>query len=187
VFRVAVGRFNGLDVVFQCPNDKCQKAFIAEYIYMSRGGLVLRNLLPVEQRKEKFSELLEGISPNFVEIYNQALVAESEGLKLVAGMGFGKALEFLIKDFAISRHPDKEDEILRAFLGPCIDKYVDDPNVKECAKRAVWLRNDESHYLRCWEGKDINDLRVLIRLTVNWLENVLLTEKYVGEMGGSRQ
>ena len=33
-----------------------------------------------------------------------------------------------------------------------------------------------------WEDKDVNDLKALIRLTVNWIENVLLTRKYIQDM-----
>jgi hypothetical protein len=55
--------------------------------------------------------------------------------------------------------------------------------VKECAKRAAWLGNDETHYTRKWETKDVSDLKLLVKLTVNWIDNVLLTEKYIAEMG----
>jgi hypothetical protein len=68
------------------------------------------------------------------------------------------------------------------FLGKCIDTYINDLNLKECARRAAWLGNDETHYIRKWEDKDVNDLKTLIRLTVNWIENVLLTEEYISSM-----
>jgi hypothetical protein len=68
------------------------------------------------------------------------------------------------------------------FLGPWIDKYVTDPNVKICAVRATWLGNDETHYVHRWEAKDVTDLKNLVKLTVNWIESVLLTEQYRVEM-----
>jgi hypothetical protein len=79
-------------------------------------------------------------------------------------------------------NPDNEDEIKKSFLSTCIKKYIDEINIKKCAERAAWLGNDEAHYIRKWENKDINDLKVLIELTVNWINNVLLTRKYENEM-----
>ena len=100
----------------------------------------------------------------------------------MTGIGLRKALEFLVKDFALKEHPDKEDAIKKTFLGSCIENYIDDANVKECARRAAWLGNDETHYLRKWTDKDVKDLKLLITLTVHWIDNVLLTRKYLAEM-----
>lgn len=52
--------------------------------------------------------------------------------------------------------------------------------------RAVWLGNDETHYVRKWEEKDVNDLKLLVRLTVNWIDNVLLTKKYIADMSAGK-
>ena len=54
--------------------------------------------------------------------------------------------------------------------------------VKSCAQRATWLGNDETHYVRKWENKNINDLKLLIRLTCNWVTNNILTEEIVANM-----
>jgi len=117
-----------------------------------------------------------------VEIYNQALAAEAGDLTEIVGIGLRKAVEFLIKDFAIHQKPSDEQDIKKSFLGNCIKNYIDDPNIKECATRAAWLGNDETHYLRKWVEKDISDLKLLIQLTVNWIENVLLTKQYIDDM-----
>jgi hypothetical protein len=50
------------------------------------------------------------------------------------------------------------------------------------AERATWLGNDETHYVRKWEDKDINDLKILIKVTLHWIEMELLTEQYKTEM-----
>ena len=54
--------------------------------------------------------------------------------------------------------------------------------VKEVAKRAVWIGNDETHYVRRWEGKDIEDLKTLIEITIHWIEMEKLTADYLTEM-----
>lgn len=42
----------------------------------------------------QFSEMISRISPEFVDIYNQALYAEQNNLNKIAGLGYRKALEF---------------------------------------------------------------------------------------------
>ena len=52
----------------------------------------------------------------------------------------------------------------------------------EVAKRAVWLGNDETHYVRVWADKDVNNLKHLIDLTIRWIENEIETERVLQEM-----
>jgi len=118
----------------------------------------------------------------FPEIYAQAIAAESYGLDQVAGGGYRKALEFLVKDYCISINRDAEAEIKSSYLGVCIKKYIDNPQVKLCAERAAWLGNDEIHYERRWTDKDIVNLKELIMLTMNWIHSSILTRKYADDM-----
>ena len=91
-----------------------------------------------------------------------------------------------MKDYLIKQKPDKETEIRKNFLGKCIELYVDDINIKVCAERATWLGNDETHYERKWEDKDIKDLKNLIELTVTWIELNIRTKNYLEEMAEGR-
>ncbi|HKW51947.1 MAG TPA: hypothetical protein VJQ53_09460 [Candidatus Eisenbacteria bacterium] len=54
--------------------------------------------------------------------------------------------------------------------------------MRAAAKRATWLANDETHYERRWEDRDIKDVKNLVRLTVNAVENALLMAQYVQDM-----
>lgn len=101
-------------------------------------------------------------------------------------MGYRKALEYLIKDFAISQSPTDDERIKKLPLANCISQYIKDTSVQSAAKRATWLGNDETHYVRKWETKDVKDLKILIRLTVNAIENVLLAAHYENEMPDSK-
>jgi len=94
---------------------------------------------PITAFRYPFSDSIKSASPTFVEIYDQAIAAESHDLSQLVGIGLRKSLEFLVKDFASAQHPDKEDEIKQMQLGPCISAYIEDPNVKGCAKLAAWL------------------------------------------------
>jgi hypothetical protein len=170
-----------VQIVNQCP--KCENVFIAKFRFnRANGKYEYYKSEPIVFVEEECSEEIKNVSPNFQKIYNQARVAEVINLDQIAGMGYRKALEFLIKDFLIQRHPTDEDKIKSKLLGQCIDDYIDDPKLKACAKRAAWLGNDETHYFRKWEDKDINDLKTLIKLSTNWIQSIILTEKYTKDM-----
>ncbi|MGF6947536.1 hypothetical protein QF028_000029 [Neobacillus sp. B4I6] len=50
------------------------------------------------------------------------------------------------------------------------------------AERAVWLGNDETHYVRKWDDKDLKDLKNLIDLTVYFISMTIKANKYKAEM-----
>ncbi len=178
------GRF--VERVFRCPRSQCGRIFIARYRYAHNtpsGALyTLGECLPLTIVVSEHSEIIKAISPDFVMIHTEAERAELLGLKLICGPGYRKALEFLIKDYLIRSHPDKTDEVKRQNLAKCINEYVTDDRVKKVAARAVWLGNDETHYLRKWEEKDLFDLKGLIKLTLHWIEMDELTEKALADM-----
>ncbi len=178
-----------IEIIFRCPRRKCQYAFIAGYrqnfnrqYNMPDGEFILRYLAPHSPEEPNIPEEISKISPNYITIFSQSASAEGHQLDQIAGVGYRKALEYLIKDYAIHKNPDDEEKIKSSLLGNCIRNYVDDANVKACAARAAWLGNDETHYVRKWEEKDIKDLKILLKLTEAWISNNLLTEKYMGEM-----
>ncbi len=177
-----------LQVVCRCTKRICDSLFIAIYSQKvdekerPHGFYYFDHSVPTHPRQEPFSDLIKSASSSFVEIFDQAVAADALQLTEVSGMGFRKSLEFLIKDFAIHKNQNAAEVIKAIDLGTCINNYVDDARVKMCAERAAWLGNDESHYMRKWKDKDVNDLKVLIKLSVNWIENVLLTEGYSKEM-----
>lgn len=87
-----------------------------------------------------------------------------------------------MKDYVILKHPTKQSDIKKAFLKDVIEQYIDDNTVKQLALRATWLGNDETHYERRSEKKDIEDLRVLVRLTVNAIDNKIVGDKHIASM-----
>jgi hypothetical protein len=175
-----------IDLAFQCPRIRCRKLFVGEYHVQTVGGTfyLLSDVAPVTTKPVTFSQEITKVSPTFALIYNQAMAAEGAKLDQLTGIGLRKALEFLVKDFAKSRAPDDKAkaEIERSQLGQCIEKHIADAQVQRVAKRAAWLGNDETHYVRKWEDKDITDLKNLLSLTRNAIDNVLLADHYEKEM-----
>lgn len=189
-----------LHVLFRCPRSECQEVFIATYVVMARPSLAevrqvgfqpsggfnvrLEQLAPRNAPPPNIPDSVKKISQTFVTILGEVAAAESDGLHQLVGIGLRKALEFLIFDFAISEHKDKEAEIKAKWLADVIKKYIPDPLVQQCAERASWLGNDHTHYTKKYEDRDITDLKTLVRLTVNWIDSHLLTKQFVGDMPG---
>lgn len=125
---------------------------------------------------QEFDPHILTISSEFVEIYNQALQAEHLNLYQIAGVGYRKSLEFLIKDFLIYQNSDKEDEIKNKLLGQCV-KMLDNSQLETVARKATWLGNDQTHYVQKFTDRDITDLKRLVRLTVHWISMIIETEE----------
>lgn len=171
-------------LVHRCPKVSCQGVFLANYRRQSNSTnqLSFLNATPCNHVPRSFGAIITNTSREFCEIYNQALASESQGQLKICGVGYRKALEFLVKDYLIGLHPDKTEEIKTKFLGKCIEEYISNTNIKTVAKRAAWLGNDETHYVRIWEGKDLQDLKKLVDLTVHWIEMEQLTSEAMEEM-----
>jgi hypothetical protein len=176
--------YNSADLLCGCPRDECGSVFFAVYrhIEYSENDYELINYHPKDYGLSNIPNEVEVISPKFVKIYQQAIHAENEGLDLICGVGYRKALEYLIKDFSSQEYPDNADRILAMPLQQCVQKYIDQPEIKSLAERAVWLGNDETHYVRKWVDKDIRDLKNLIDLTVYFISMRRKAFKYMEEM-----
>ncbi|ANH83093.1 hypothetical protein A8C56_20795 [Niabella ginsenosidivorans] len=175
---------DNFDVFFFCPNDQCKRSFIGYYDWgpVASVSNYLHKTSFGSLTERDFSNTIKGISVQFEIIYNQAYSAEQQNLIEICGVGYRKALEFLIKDYAIQNHPDDKEKIEKQFLSATIERYVTDSRVKSVAKRAVWLGNDETHYIRKWEGKNLEDLKKLTDLTIHWIEMEALTKSFNEDM-----
>lgn len=172
-----------VDALFLCPKVACKKMFIASYKHDPLKGMYfLKTLLPRTPKAVEVVQEVKGISPQFAEIFSQATQAEEYDLSEIAGVGYRKSLEYLIKDYCTAQHPEKEEDIKKRPIAQVIEGFVSNENVKQCAKRAIWLGNDETHYVRKWVDKDIKDLKLLIQITVNWIQQEVITKKLLEDM-----
>lgn len=115
--------------------------------------------------------------PDFMKIYEQAQEAEKKDLDQLAGMGYRKAIEFLITDYLI-KHPvdGAEKEWLenpKTSLSAKINK-LDNARIKKIAKAISYLGNDETHYSRRHPEYGIDKLKAFIRVFLSDLENDLI-------------
>ncbi len=98
---------------------------------------IISRMYPPAIENRIISKSIESLSPDFVRIFNQAATAEKSGLDEICGMGYRKALEFLIKDFSIYRHPDDKEAIEKMPLGACINTYCENEKIKTLAKASA--------------------------------------------------
>jgi len=189
VQRMGVQSNELVEIMYQCSHEDCKKAFIA---YFNKIGTTnpsgtipmyeYKKSMPGNFVNKEFTKTINDISPKFGVIFNQAKNGEDLGLDEIAGMGYRKALEFLLKDYIILNNPNLDSQIKTKFLGKCIDENIENVKLKEISKRAVWLGNDETHYERRWEQRDISDLKQLIDISLHWIEMEKLSANFIKEM-----
>lgn len=169
--------------MFECP--ACNKGFITHYNYtnerkiknnISYNMLKLVNSYPKVPELHQFDENIKKLSSNFCEIFNQAYVAEQMNINEIAGIGYRKALEFLIKDYCIDKNKEQEEKIKKEPLSQVITNYILSDKIKNLAKASIWIGNDETHYVRKYEDKDIKDLKRFISATVAYITYELIVD-----------
>ena len=187
---------HGVFVFARCTNQSCEKTFISQYQPLNKrlpNGNMLYAFSSIERdtgvEHKSFSAIISEISPSFVRIYNQAYTAQQLSLSDICGVGYRKAIEFLIKDYIMSKLSDDaaKEKIKKKLLMQCIEQDIDDAKIKAVAARATWLGNDETHYVRKWEEKDVNALCTLIDLTIHWIESDVESARLLEEMPEPRK
>ncbi len=188
---------SSLHVAVKCP--KCKKLFVTLYNEASkqapdRTGYGNRQFhfkyhfvgdAQPEIKTKEYPEIINKKFPKVVDILNESEKAKKLNLLKIAGMGYRKALEFLMKEYVISCSPRSDtdiEKIKEMFLSNVISGYIENANIKELARRASWLGNDESHYERIWQEKDLNDLIALVNLTISYVSMELTGKQYIESM-----
>lgn len=204
-----------VEVVFRCPFKDCDRLFLALYEDSAPyGRLTVASLVTVYPKHHvprDFEKTIRDVSKSFCNIYDQASVAEAKALSEICGLGYRKALEFLIKDYlkltvgdgVVAPSDTQEtpqeanktkevawktsnkvtnDEIEKTSLGNCIKNWIKSSQIKRAAERATWLGNDEAHYVRVWQDQDVSDLKMLIELVLHGIEMDAVDQHYEDEM-----
>lgn len=181
-----------IDVVFKCPSPDCYRLIIYSYSLKnlgSREGLYDNYYISEKYLdKNEFSPSIRKISPKFIEIYHQAMIAESEGLNEIVGLSLRKSFEFLIKDYIISTLESNDTGIIEKvkielkFQKLLKEYFQDNAKILDLSSRVAWLGNDEAHYIRKHINHDVSDIKILIKLVINYIDNDFLYKKYLQEL-----
>lgn len=175
---------NNFLLAAKCTIDDCQKYFSLEYtVEMSAGGFpYLKELIPYSYngfQEQDISKNIISLSPIFAETFLQANIAEGKSLNQVAGIGFRKAFEFLVKDFASYKNPERIEDIHKNNVNNVIDMfYKEMPKLAELLHITRKIGNDETHYYREYDDVDVKDLKKLITNFSLYIDMILNIEEY---------
>ncbi len=167
--------------IWNCTNQKCQKPFVAEHLILHDdvffNSYLSGNIKEIDW-PECISALPDGqnidIPSRFLDIYKQAQIAEKNMLTELAGMGYRKAFEVLIKDWVLQSNPEDINKIKDMFITNVIKTYFSD-EVKKLCDRLIWLGNDHTHYSFKFAEYGLDDIKELITIIVS--ELVLIEKK----------
>jgi hypothetical protein len=183
-------KVNKLISVWLCNYNKCNKVFAVSHIENTNNEYVIeRNLnglpkgpiwpKPIFDLKDGNTIGTENEEQSkFIKTYLQSLEAEANGLDEIAGMGYRKAIEYLVKDWAIHLNQNDKDKILGQWLSAVIKDYFFG-DLKEILERATWLGNDQAHYNKLFEEYNINHLKELIDLIMVELDREFKKRQYI--------
>lgn len=156
-------------LIFQCT--ACKKLFTATY-EVTNGKSHICCMTPF--KPSAFSdELIEKISPRFIEVYNQALRAKDNKDLNLAAIGYRSALEILIKDYAINELNEPPEKVIKLKLFEAISNYLPE-NMLSTADVVRILGNDHTHYERKYPELDFNLLQKYMDIFINLVQTKLL-------------
>lgn len=103
-------------------------------------------------------------------------------------MGFRKALEKLVTDFAINQNSDNDDKILGMSLHNRIETYFKDSDAKTALMACKWLGNHETHHVNCNTAEDLQLLEDLIEDTLFYIHREIRHKKaeHINNMKGTK-
>lgn len=167
-----------IGMLLKCPS--CNHFFALEYSverYVPNGNSETKLLQHIYKTIPHYDlpDELALISAAFKEIYTQSLIAESDGLTQICGIGYRKAVEFLIKDFLINFLNEDSEKIAILPLGQAI-KMIDSDKVKNLATASSWLGNDETHYTKKYIDKDVSNMKRFIKSLAFFISSEIIAK-----------
>lgn len=149
----------------------CDQFFALGYLYRYNYEKHETVLIPYNYSPEiniEIPENINKISEKFEEIYRQSKLAEAYNLNQIAGMGYRKSIEYLVKDYLIFKKVGNPDDILKMRLGNAIDK-IDNDQIKNLARASTYIGNDETHPIKLQPNKDISDLKKFLEALIHYI------------------
>ncbi|WP_436704305.1 hypothetical protein [Lactiplantibacillus plantarum] len=155
-------------VVTKC--EHCKEATAYKIITSDNKHYARNMIVPISGKEEmNFPDTITKLSPLFTKTYSQANNAEKMNLNQIAGMGYRKALEYLVTDFLLKNDLATETETIKTPLSGLIKK-IPEESIRDLALASTWIGNDETHYYRQNVEYGIEDIKEWIRALINYIE-----------------
>ena len=171
--------------IWECSNQECNKPFAVEHFILHDGvflGRYLSGTIKVPKWPEFISNLpnaLNKLEPTrFIDIYRQSIIAEQNSLNELAGIGYRKAFEILIKDWVLQSNPEQIEKLKDMSIANVINTHFNDEFKKLC-ERLIWLGNDHAHYSCKFDEYGLGDIKDLIKIIVSELDLRVKKNKFL--------
>ena len=174
---------NGVELtllVFQCPS--CRELTVGRYysganVFTPAHTISGKPFLypQPEFQGTIFSEEIYDKFLRFTLVYNQSEKAEHYDCKDIAGAGYRKAAEILVRDFACLIYPEKKESILNTSNAKnVVFNFLKEYTLMcQLAEASFELGNDEAHYKKTYQDNGLKDLKEFIKATVAQIEAIL--------------
>lgn len=160
------------DVCYSCTH--CKRNYLVTYTINKKERIAnFEAYFPPESASFE-NEILQGVSPRFVDAYNQALRCEIRGDIELASIGFRQALECLVKDFAITELGAERSEVIKKSLCNAISDYLGEKDLVATADVVRILGNDYAHYERKYPEHDFELLKRYMEIFTKLVETKML-------------
>lgn len=147
-------------VVAVCQQCKNAIYFDVLHAYGSEFATIVNSYPPIQIFDLPAG--IESLFSDFVRIYCQAAAAEARNYSDICGMGFRKALELLVKQYAIKTYPENEEAICNESLSQTISR-IQNAKIQTLAKAATWLGNDQAHLQVTHPEYNVADIKAFIK------------------------
>lgn len=147
----------------------CGKNFVALYEMNKEeqnDALEFIEVLPRPAGSE-LPACLSIISPRFAEVHKEAEGAETYGFTGLASIGYRKALEILVKDYAINFLHKEQAEVEKKSLAAAIGTYLQQSKLVKTADVVRILGNDRTHYKEKYPQHDFSILKHYYNIFIN--------------------
>ena len=177
-------------VTLKCPC--CEQVFFAKYQISSmnydfnQDELCYSEVIGGHKKRLDFSKEITELSPSFVDNYNDAFVAEQAGCTNIVGIGYRRAFEYLVKDYAIKFNPSEAESIKKMNLSDCVKKYINNIETKDLLLRTTWIGNDYAHYESNHKDFNVEDLKQLIDISMKEIESDIKKKNYITKIQSSK-
>lgn len=158
-------------IVWYCTN--CKRYYVSLY-HMNTGlqDMELDTLYPypVEIDEQSLPQDIKEKYPDFIKVYSESCECEKQNLLTIAGAGYRKALEFLVKDYLQKEQHLTKEEVGDCRLEKCCKK-IDFEIIRELANAATWLGNDETHYTVKHPEYDLKQMKAFLIALISSIHN----------------
>lgn len=89
-------------------------------------------------------------------------------------MALRKALECLVKDFALFNNPDKEDVIAKKSLANCIKDYIESSKINTFCTSCRLIGNNETHWRNENTAEDVVFMEKVLNVILHFIEQEVI-------------